>query len=87
MQIIFCSGTKVFEEALNAIKFLYWLKKFGPVQNILGPVKGQGIRQFSMSKIIRIFLNLFFIEEYQFRGTFFVIDIFRKLQFLKHFVY
>ena len=32
--------------------------------------------QFSMSKIIRIFLNLFFIEEYQFRGMFFVADIF-----------
>ena len=32
--------------------------------------------QFSMSKIIRIFLNFFFIEEYQFRGMFFVIDIF-----------
>ena len=27
--------------------------------------------QFSMSKIIWIFLNLFFIEEYQFRSTFF----------------
>ena len=26
-----------------AQKFLSWLKKFGPVQNILGPVKGQGI--------------------------------------------
>ena len=36
--------------------------------------------QFSMSKIIRIFLNFFFIEEYQFRRTFFVID------FLKHFI-
>ena len=43
--------------------------------------------QFSMSKIIRIFLNFFFIEEYQFRGMFFVIDIYWKLQFLKHFVY
>ena len=31
--------------------------------------------QFSMSKSIQIFL-IFFIEEYQFRGTFFVIDIF-----------
>ena len=31
--------------------------------------------QFPMSKITRIFLNLFFIEEYHFRGTFFVIDI------------
>ena len=43
--------------------------------------------QFSMSKIIQIFLIFFFIEEYQFRGMFFVIDIFWKLQFLKHFVY
>ena len=33
--------------------------------------------QFSMSKIIQIFLNFFFIEEYKFRSTFFVIDIFR----------
>ena len=31
--------------------------------------------QFSMSKIIRIFLNFSFIEEYQFRCTFFVIDV------------
>jgi hypothetical protein len=35
---------KVFEEALNAVKFLGWLKRFAPEQNILGPVKGQGIR-------------------------------------------
>ena len=33
----------VFVEALNAVKFLGWLKKFGPSQNILGPVKGHGI--------------------------------------------
>ena len=26
----------VFEEALNAVKFLGWLKNFGPAQNILG---------------------------------------------------
>ena len=32
-----------FEEALNAVKFLGWLKKIGLAQNILGPVKGQGI--------------------------------------------
>ena len=25
-----CASTKVFEEALNAVKFLGWLKKFGP---------------------------------------------------------
>ena len=39
----FRAGTKVFEEALNAVKFLGWVKTFGPAQNILGPVKGQGI--------------------------------------------
>jgi hypothetical protein len=33
---------KSFEEALNAFKFLGWLKKFGLAQNILGPVNGQG---------------------------------------------
>ena len=38
--------------------------------------------QFSMSKIIQIFLKICFIEEYDFRGTLFVIDIFWKLQFL-----
>ena len=27
-KIIFCVGTKIFEEALNTIKFLGWLKKF-----------------------------------------------------------
>ena len=42
--------------------------------------------QFSMSKIIRIFLNFFFIEEYQFRSTFFVIDIFLIKSILNHFI-
>ena len=40
-----------------------------------------------MSKIIRIFLNLFFIEEYGCKGTLFDIDIFWKLHFLKHFIF
>ena len=35
--------------------------------------------QFPMSKIIRIFLKIFFIAEFDFRGTHFVIDIFWKL--------
>ena len=45
--------------------------------------------QFSMSKIIVIFFNFVFIEEYQFRSTFFVFDIFlitsifKSLYFLK----
>ena len=38
--------------------------------------------QFSMSKIIQIFLNFFFIEEYKFRSTFFVIGIFWYNKFL-----
>ena len=42
-KIGFCANTKGFEEALNAVEFLGWLKKFGMAQNILGPVKGQGI--------------------------------------------
>ena len=42
-KIVFCADTKVFEEVLNAVKFLGWLQKCGPAQNILGPVKGQGI--------------------------------------------
>ena len=40
---------------------------------------------FGISKIICIFL-IFFIEEYQIRGMFFVKDIFWKLEFLKQFV-
>ena len=41
--------------------------------------------QFSTSKIIQIFLKNI-IEEYEFRDTLFVIDIFWKLQFLNHFI-
>ena len=42
----FCASTKVFGEALNAVKFFGWVKKFGPAQNILGAVKGKGIRAY-----------------------------------------
>ena len=51
---------KVFEEALNAVKFLGWLKKFGPAQNIFRPVKGQGKGLFdSIESIFLCFLSLF----------------------------
>ena len=50
IKIVFCAGTKVFEAALNAVKFLGWLKKFGLAQNILGPVKGQGITYYTSHK-------------------------------------
>ena len=44
--------------ALNAVKFLGWLKKFGPAQNILGPVKEQGITQNVQKKIPKYEVNL-----------------------------
>ena len=43
MQIIFLYGTKCLRLPQNVYKFLVWHKKFGPAQNILEPVKGQGI--------------------------------------------
>ena len=46
MQIIFCSGTKCLQLAQNVNKFLVHQKKFGLAQNILGPVKGQGINPY-----------------------------------------
>ena len=39
--------------------------------------------QFSMSKFIGIFLNYFFIDEYQFRSIFSVIDMFEITLFSK----
>ena len=38
VKLVFYAGTKVFEEALNGVKFLCWLKK------IWGSVKGQDIK-------------------------------------------
>ena len=49
-KIGFFASTNIFEEGLNTVKFLGWHKIFGPAQNILGPVKGQGI---SMKPILR----------------------------------
>ena len=37
--------------------------------------------QFSMSKIIQIFLNFFFIEEYQFRDMFLLLTFFENFNF------
>ena len=44
MQIIFLSGTKCLWLPQYVYTFLVWHKKFGTVQNILWPVKGQGIK-------------------------------------------
>ena len=38
VKLVFCAGTKGFEETPKKVKFSGWLKKFGPTQNILGPV-------------------------------------------------
>ena len=43
VKLVFVPAQKVFDKALNAVKVLGWLKKFGPAQIILGPLKGQGI--------------------------------------------
>jgi hypothetical protein len=36
------------------IIFLVWHKKFGPAQNILGPVKGQGISLFEIANVSKL---------------------------------
>ena len=59
MQIIFLSGT-------NVNKFLGRLKKFGPAQNILGPVKGQGIKEFQISQDLQLLKNCSIKSEPQF---------------------
>jgi hypothetical protein len=38
--------------ALNEVKLFGWLKKFGPAQNVLGPVKGQGISDTDSLKLV-----------------------------------
>ena len=58
---------------INMLNGNYWIFRVGVSNGEVQKFDFQS--QFSMSKIIRIFL-IFFIEEYQFRSTFFVIDIF-----------
>ena len=49
MQIIFLSGTKFLWLPQYVNTFLVWHKKFGPAQNILGPVKWQGINHLAQN--------------------------------------
>ena len=51
-----------------------WVKSLQNVQN------SDFQSQFSKSKMIQIFLNKIFVEEYFLRSSFFVIDIFWQLQ-------
>ena len=64
MQIILLFGTKCLRLPQYVNKFLVWHKKFGPAQNILGPVKGQGIRKMVTSKQIPKTLEYFRAEFY-----------------------
>ena len=80
-------GTKMerFLPKINILKGKYWILRIGVMGRCQKEPKFDFQSQFSMSKIIRIFLISFFIEEYQFRGMIFVIDFFWNLQFLKPF--
>ena len=71
----------IFSYASKLPKGNYWILSFGLTASWQKVPKFDFQSQFSMSKIIRIFLNFFFIEEYQFRSTFFVIDFFDKINF------
>ena len=71
---------------INRLKGNYWILRIGLMGRCQKVPKFDFQSQFSTSKIIRIFLKFFFIEEYQFWGIFVVIDIYWKLQFLNHFV-
>ena len=55
------------------LNFWNWCSAVGRCQKV---PKFDFQSQFSMSKIIGIFLNFFFIEEYELRSTFVVIVIF-----------
>jgi hypothetical protein len=58
VQIIFLSGKKSLQLPQCVSKFLVWHKKFGPAQNILGLVKGQGINRYLSIFLSRIYSRL-----------------------------
>ena len=81
MQIIFLSGTKCLWLPQYVNRFLEWHKKFWPAQNILGPVKRQGINELSIfsSRFPHLCRSLDVSSEYE------VYQLFRQL--LKEAVY
>ena len=57
--------------------YLNEIAKFGGLELWRAVETSQNFQsQFSISKIIRIFMIFLFIEKYEFKSTFFVIDIF-----------
>ena len=83
MQIIFLSGTKCLWLPQYINKFLVWHKKFGSAQNILGPVKGQGIKALKtlyfyfckMIKNIRKLIETIFATSFAKNNTIFTWNI------------
>ena len=76
---VFKRGTQNWKDfclKINIQKRNYWILRIGLMGKCQKVPTFDFQSQFSMSKIIRIFLNFFFIEEYQLRSTFVVIDIF-----------
>ena len=52
--------TAGYNGARTVNKFLVWQKNFGPAQNILGPVKGQGISKNKKQELISQTCTIFF---------------------------
>ena len=71
----FQTGVTKLERFLPKKSIEFWVLSFGLMASCQKVPKFDFQSQFSMSKIIRIFL-IFLIEEYQFRRTFFVTDFF-----------
>ena len=77
---------KVFGQESTVVKWNYQILGLHPVTVCQKVPILDFQSEFSMSKIIQIFLKKKFIEEYQSRRTFFVKSIFCWLQFLNHFI-
>ena len=75
MQIVSLSGTKYLWLPQYENEFLVWHKNFGLAQNILGPVKGQGIKLFFNGALVLI---------YYFKKTFYALFLEFK-NILQHF--
>ena len=64
MQNIFLSGTKCLWLPQYINKFLAWHKRFGPAQNILGPVKGQVFTIYFLYQM-SLWLSMYFLTYFK----------------------
>ena len=83
--IIFLSCTKSLGLAQYVNKFLVRQKKFGPAQNILGPVEGQGKSNFKKRRemFFKFFGLLTISKLYPYGFVIFVQFVMSKLEFLR----